>query len=164
MTLKMRQITYIDWLTQNLGVIEVVPKTNHPNPLHQSMGWFQTPMYSSYFSSCNTGLATVVAPARASQREEGSWLGLAGIDEESSHLTMIFSTGHHPVHDTSQFPTENRCPKFQFFPIWLIYNAWFARFAKITLRTFKNMSALLKIRYRVVAADYFPKVTTKTSF
>ena len=66
------------------------------------------------FSSANTGLATVVAPARAPSttipftRSAGIWR------EESSYLTMIFSST--PARMTRKSPSRETDARTQFFP------------------------------------------------
>ena len=105
----------IDWLADTESVIEVVPKTKLSEPATPIDGLISDPTVVSIpFSSANTGLATVVAPARAPSttipftRSAGIWR------EESSYLTMIFSST--PARITRKSPSRETDARTQFFP------------------------------------------------
>ena len=105
----------IDWLADTESVIEVVPKTKLSEPATPVDGLISDPTVAVIsFSSANTGLATVVAPARAPSttipftRSAGIWC------EESSYLTMIFSST--PPRMTRNKPNRETDARTQFFP------------------------------------------------
>ena len=105
----------MDWLADTESVIEVVPKTKLSEPATPVDGLISDPTVVSIpFSSANTGLATVVAPARAPSttipftRSAGIWR------EESSYLTMIFSST--PPRMTRNRPKRETDARTQFFP------------------------------------------------
>ena len=105
----------IDWLADTESEIEVVPKTKLSEPATPVDGLISDPTVVSIpFSSANTGLATVVAPARAPSttipftRSAGIWR------EESSYLTMIFSST--PPRMTRNRPNRETDARTQFFP------------------------------------------------
>ena len=105
----------IDWLADTESVIEVVPKTKLSEPATPVDGLISDPTVVSIpFSSANTGLATVVAPARAPSttipftRSAGIWR------EESSYLTMIFSST--PPRMIRNKPNRETDVRTQFFP------------------------------------------------
>ena len=105
----------IDWLADAESELEVVPKTKLSEPATPVDGLISDPTVAFIsFSSANTGLATVVAPARAPSttipftRSAGIWC------EESSYLTMIFSST--PPRMTRNKPNRETDARTQFFP------------------------------------------------
>ena len=105
----------IDWLADTESVVDVVPKTRLSEPATPVDGLISDPTVAFIsFPSANTGLATVVAPARAPSttipftRSAGIWR------EESSYLTMIFSST--PPRMTRNKPNRETDARTQFFP------------------------------------------------
>ena len=105
----------IDWLADIESVVEVVPKTKLSCPTTPVDGLISDPTVAFIpFSSANTGLATVVAPARAPSttipfaRSAGIW------SEESSYWTTIFSST--PTRMTRKRPSRETDARTQFFP------------------------------------------------
>ena len=105
----------MDWLADTESVVDVVPKTRLSEPATPVDGLISDPTVAFIsFSSANTGLATVVAPARAPSttipftRSAGIWR------EESSYLTMIFSST--PPRMTRNKPNRETDARTQFFP------------------------------------------------
>ena len=105
----------MDWLADTESVIEVIPKIRLSEPATPVDGLISDPTVAFIsFSSANTGLATVVAPARAPSttipftRSAGIWC------EESSYLTMIFSST--PPRMTRNKPNRETDARTQFFP------------------------------------------------
>ena len=105
----------IDWLAETESTADIVPRIK--------LSWSTIPVDGlisdsrvefTPFSSANTGLATVVAPARAPSttipftRSAGIWR------EESSYLTMIFSST--PARMTRKSPSRETDARTQFFP------------------------------------------------
>ena len=105
----------IDWLADTESVIEVVPKTKLSEPATPVDGLISDPTVVSIpFSSANTGLATVVAPARAPSTTI-PFTSSAGIwREESSYRTTIFSST--PPRRTRNRPNRETDARTQFFP------------------------------------------------
>ena len=105
----------IDWLADTESEFDVVPNTRLSEPATPVDGLISDPTVAFIsFSSANTGLATVVAPARAPSttipftRSAGIWC------EESSYLTMIFSST--PPRMTRNKPNRETDARTQFFP------------------------------------------------
>ena len=105
----------MEWLADTESVVDVVPKTRLSEPATPVDGLISDPTVAFIsFSSANTGLATVVAPARAPSttipftRSAGIWR------EESSYLTMIFSST--PPRMTRNKPNRETDARTQFFP------------------------------------------------
>ena len=105
----------MEWLADTESVVDVVPKTRLSEPATPVDGLISDPTVAFIsFSSANTGLATVVAPARAPSttipftRSAGIWR------EESSYLTMIFSST--PPRMTWNKPNRETDARTQFFP------------------------------------------------
>ena len=105
----------IDWLADTESEFDVVPNTRLSEPATPVDGLISDPTVAFIsFSSANTGLATVVAPARAPSttipftRSAGIWR------EESSYLTMIFSST--PPRMTRNKPNRETDARTQFFP------------------------------------------------
>ena len=105
----------IDWLADTESVIEVVPKTKLSCPTTPVDGLISDPtVVFISFSSANTGLATVVAPARAPSTTI-PFTSSAGIwREESSYRTTIFSST--PARITRNRPNRETDARTQFFP------------------------------------------------
>ena len=104
-----------DWLADTESVIEVVPKTKLSEPATPVDGLISDPtVVFISFSSANTGLATVVAPARAPSTTI-PFTSSAGIwREESSYRTTIFSST--PARITRNRPNRETDARIQFFP------------------------------------------------
>jgi len=105
----------MEWFADTESVVDVVPKTKLSCPTTPVDGLISDPTVAFIsFSSANTGLATVVAPARAPSttipftRSAGIWC------EESSYLTMIFSST--PPRMTRNKPNRETDARTQFFP------------------------------------------------
>ncbi len=105
----------MEWLADTESVVDVIPKTRLSEPATPVDGLISDPTVAFIsFSSANTGLATVVAPARAPSttipftRSAGIWR------EESSYLTMIFSST--PPRMTRNKPNRETDARTQFFP------------------------------------------------
>ena len=105
----------IDWLADTESVIEVVPKTKLSEPATPVDGLISDPTVVSIpFSSANTGLATVVAPARAPSTTIPLTRS-AGIEcDDASYWTTIFSST--PPRMTRNKPNRETDVRTQFFP------------------------------------------------
>ena len=105
----------IDWLADTESVIEVVPKTKLSEPATPIDGLISDPTVVSIpFSSANTGLATVVAPARAPSTTIPLTRS-AGIEcDDASYWTTIFSST--PPRMTRNKPNRETDARTQFFP------------------------------------------------
>ena len=105
----------IDWLADTESVIEVVPKTKLSCPTTPVDGLISDPTVVSIpFSSANTGLATVVAPARAPSTTIPLTRS-AGIEcDDASYWTTIFSST--PPRMTRNRPNRETDARTQFFP------------------------------------------------
>ena len=105
----------IDWLADTESVIEVVPKTKLSEPATPVDGLISDPTVVSIpFSSANTGLATVVAPARAPSTTIPLTRS-AGIEcDDASYWTTIFSST--PPRMTRNRPNRETDARTQFFP------------------------------------------------
>ena len=105
----------IDWLADTESVIEVVPKTRLSEPATPVDGLISDPTVAFIsFSSANTGLATVVAPARAPSTTIPLTRS-AGIEcDDASYWTTIFSST--PPRMTRNRPNRETDARTQFFP------------------------------------------------
>ena len=105
----------IDWLADTESVVDVVPKTRLSEPATPVDGLISDPTVAFIsFSSANTGLATVVAPARAPSTTS-PLTGSAGIEcDEASYWTTIFSST--PPRMTRNRPNRETDARTQFFP------------------------------------------------
>ena len=105
----------IDWLADTESVIEVVPKTRLSEPATPVDGLISDPTVAFIsFSSANTGLATVVAPARAPSTTIPLTRS-AGIEcDDASYWTTIFSST--PARMTRNRPNRETDALTQFFP------------------------------------------------
>ena len=104
-----------DWLADTESVIEVVPKTKLSEPATPVDGLISDPTVVFIpFSSANTGLATVVAPARAPSTTIPLTRS-AGIEcDVASYWTTIFSST--PPRMTRNRPNRETDARTQFFP------------------------------------------------
>ena len=104
-----------DWLADTESVIDVVPKTKLSEPATPVDGLISDPTVVSIpFSSANTGLATVVAPARAPSTTI-PFTRSAGIEcDDASYWTTIFSST--PPRRTQNRPKRETEARTQFFP------------------------------------------------
>ena len=105
----------IDWLADAESELEVVPKTKLSEPATPVDGLISDPTVVSIpFSSANTGLATVVAPARAPSTTIPLTRS-AGIEcDDASYWTTIFSST--PPRMTRNRPNRETDARTQFFP------------------------------------------------
>ena len=105
----------IDWLADAESELEVVPKTKLSEPATPVDGLISDPTVVSIpFSSANTGLATVVAPARAPSTTI-PFTRSAGIEcDDASYWTTIFSST--PPRMTRNRPNRETDARTQFFP------------------------------------------------
>ena len=105
----------IDWLADTESVIEVVPKTRLSEPATPVDGLISDPTVAFIsFSSANTGLATVVAPARAPSTTIPLTRSLGIEDDDASYWTTIFSST--PPRRTRNRPNRETDARTQFFP------------------------------------------------
>ena len=105
----------IDWLADTESVIEVVPKTRLSEPATPIDGLISDPTVAFIsFSSANTGLATVVAPARAPSTTIPLTRSLGIEDDDASYWTTIFSST--PPRMTRNRPNRDTDARTQFFP------------------------------------------------
>ena len=105
----------IDWLADTESVIEVVPKTRLSEPATPVDGLISDPTVAFIsFSSANTGLATVVAPARAPSTTIPLTRSLGIEDDDASYWTTIFSST--PPRRTRNRPNRDTDARTQFFP------------------------------------------------
>ena len=105
----------MDWLADTESVVDVVPKTRLSEPATPVDGLISDPTVAFIsFSSANTGLATVVAPARAPSTTIPLTRS-AGIEcEDASYWTTIFSST--PPRMTRNRPNRETDARTQFFP------------------------------------------------
>ena len=105
----------IDWLADTESEFDVVPKTRLSEPATPVDGLISDPTVAFIsFSSANTGLATVVAPARAPSTTIPLTRS-AGIEcDEASYWTTIFSST--PPRMTRNRPNRETDARTQFFP------------------------------------------------
>ena len=105
----------IDWLADTESVVDVVPKTKLSCPTTPVDGLISDPTVAFIsFSSANTGLATVVAPARAPSTTIPLTRS-AGIEcDDASYWTTMFSST--PPRMTRNRPNRETDARTQFFP------------------------------------------------
>ena len=105
----------IEWLADTESEFDVVPKTRLSEPATPVDGLISDPTVAVIsFSSANTGLATVVAPARAPSTTIPLTRS-AGIEcEDASYWTTIFSST--PPRMTRNRPNRETDARTQFFP------------------------------------------------
>ena len=105
----------MDWLADTESVVDVVPKTRLSEPATPVDGLISDPTVAFIsFSSANTGLATVVAPARAPSTTIPLTRS-AGIEcDDTSYWTTIFSST--PPRMTRNRPNRETDARTQFFP------------------------------------------------
>ena len=105
----------MEWLTDTESVVDVVPKTRLSEPATPVDGLISDPTVAFIsFSSANTGLATVVAPARAPSTTIPLTRS-AGIEcDDASYWTTIFSST--PPRMTRNRPNRETDARTQFFP------------------------------------------------
>ena len=105
----------IDWLADTESEFDVVPNTRLSEPATPVDGLISDPTVAFIsFSSANTGLATVVAPARAPSTTIPLTRS-AGIEcDEASYWTTIFSST--PPRMTRNRPNRETDARTQFFP------------------------------------------------
>jgi len=105
----------MEWLTDTESVVDVVPKTKLSCPTTPVDGLISDPTVAFIsFSSANTGLATVVAPARAPSTTIPLTRS-AGIEcDDASYWTTMFSST--PPRMTRNRPNRETDARTQFFP------------------------------------------------
>ena len=105
----------IDWLADTESEFDVVPNTRLSEPATPVDGLISDPTVAFIsFSSANTGLATVVAPARAPSTTIPLTRS-AGIEcDDASYWTTIFSST--PPRMTRNRPNRETDARTQFFP------------------------------------------------
>ena len=105
----------IDWLADTESEFDVVPNTRLSEPATPVDGLISDPTVAFIsFSSANTGLATVVAPARAPSTTIPLTRS-AGIEcDDASYWTTIFSST--PPRRTRNRPNRETDARTQFFP------------------------------------------------
>ena len=105
----------MDWLADTESVVDVVPNTRLSEPATPVDGLISDPTVAFIsFSSANTGLATVVAPARAPSTTIPLTRS-AGIEcDDTSYWTTIFSST--PPRMTRNRPNRETDARTQFFP------------------------------------------------
>ena len=131
----------MDWLADTESVVDVVPKTRLSEPATPVDGLISDPTVAFIsFSSANTGLATVVAPARAPSTTIPLTRS-AGIEcDEASYWTTIFSST--PPRMTRNRPNRETDARTQFFPDLINLNRVIRSVSrKSPFERLKNMSA-----------------------
>ena len=105
----------IDWLADTESEFDVVPNTRLSEPATPVDGLISDPTVAFIsFSSANTGLATVVAPARAPSTTIPLTRS-AGVEcDDASYWTTIFSST--PPRMTRNKPNRETDARTQFFP------------------------------------------------
>ena len=105
----------MEWLADTESVVDVVPKTKLSCPTTPVDGLISDPTVAFIsFSSANTGLATVVAPARAPSTTIPLTRS-AGIEcDDASYWTTMFSST--PPRMTRNRPNRETDARTQFFP------------------------------------------------
>ena len=131
----------IDWLADTESVIEVVPKTRLSEPATPVDGLISDPTVAFIsFSSANTGLATVVAPARAPSTTIPLTRSLGIEDDDASYWTTIFSST--PPRMTRNRPNRDTDARTQVFPDLINLNRVIRSVSrKSPFERLKNMSA-----------------------
>ena len=105
----------IDWLADTESVIEVVPNTRLSEPATPVDGLISDPTVAFIsFSSANTGLATVVAPARAPSTTIPLTRSVGIECDDASYWTTMFSST--PPCMTRNRPNRETDDRTQFFP------------------------------------------------
>ena len=104
-----------DWFADTESVVDVVPNTRLSEPATPVDGLISDPTVAFIsFSSANTGLATVVAPARAPSTTIPLTRS-AGIEcDDASYWTTMFSST--PPRMTRNRPNRETDARTQFFP------------------------------------------------
>ena len=105
----------MEWFADTESVVDVVPKTKLSCPTTPVDGLISDPTVAFIsFSSANTGLATVVAPARAPSTTIPLTRS-AGIEcDDASYWTTMFSST--PPRMTRNRPNRETDARTQFFP------------------------------------------------
>ena len=131
----------MEWLTDTESVVDVVPKTRLSEPATPVDGLISDPTVAFIsFSSANTGLATVVAPARAPSTTIPLTRS-AGIEcDDASYWTTIFSST--PPRMTRNRPNRETDARTQVFPDLINLNRVIRSVSrKSPFERLKNMSA-----------------------
>ena len=105
----------MEWFADTESVVDVVPKTKLSCPTTPVDGLISDPTVAFIsFSSANTGLATVIAPARAPSTTIPLTRS-AGIEcDDASYWTTMFSST--PPRMTRNRPNRETDARTQFFP------------------------------------------------
>ena len=105
----------IDWLADTESEFDVVPKTRLSEPATPVDGLISDPTVAFIsFSSANTGLATVVAPARAPSTTIPLTRSVGIECDDASYWTTMFSST--PPRMTRNRPNRETDARTQFFP------------------------------------------------
>ena len=105
----------MDWLADTESVVDVVPNTRLSEPATPVDGLISDPTVAFIsFSSANTGLATVVAPARAPSTTIPLTRSAVIECDDASYWTTIFSST--PLRMTRNRPNRETDARTQFFP------------------------------------------------
>ena len=105
----------IDWLADTESEFDVVPNTRLSEPATPVDGLISDPTVVSIpFSSANTGLATVVAPARAPSTTIPLTRSVGIECDDASYWTTMFSST--PPRMTRNRPNRETDARTQFFP------------------------------------------------
>ena len=105
----------IEWLADAESELDVVPKTRLSEPATPVDGLISDPTVAFIsFSSANTGLATVVAPASAPSTTIPLTRSLGTECDDASYWTTIFSST--PPRKTRNRPNRETDARTQFFP------------------------------------------------
>ena len=105
----------MEWLADTESVVDVVPKTRLSEPATPVDGLISDPTVAFIsFSSANTGLATVVAPARAPSTTIPLTRSVGIECDDASYWTTMFSST--PPRMTRNRPNRETDARTQFFP------------------------------------------------
>ena len=105
----------IDWLADTESEFDVVPNTRLSEPATPVDGLISDPTVAFIsFSSANTGLATVVAPARAPSTTIPLTRSVGIECDDASYWTTMFSST--PPRMTRNRPNRETDARTQFFP------------------------------------------------
>ena len=105
----------MEWFADTESVVDVVPKTKLSCPTTPVDGLISDPTVAFIsFSSANTGLATVVAPARAPSTTIPLTRSVGIECDDASYWTTIFSST--PPRSTRNRPNRETDARTQFFP------------------------------------------------
>ena len=105
----------MEWLTDTESVVDVVPNTRLSEPATPVDGLISDPTVAFIsFSSANTGLATVVAPARAPSTTIPLTRSVGIECDDASYWTTMFSST--PPRMTRNRPNRETDARTQFFP------------------------------------------------